>query len=690
MRFRGVRGVLAGLLLIGVASAGCSPKSLSSRADGNVTVALVLPGGGLVNTVDYTITGNGVAPIMGMIDVSAPGTTQATALVSGLPAGMYTVTMAASASPDQSCSGSTPFTVVAGQTAMATVVLQCKRPPGPGSVAIGGRLDQCPTINGISATSLQVRVGGSIVVGAAATDLDGDTIRYIWTNGNPSAGTLTPTNAATAVFHCNAVGTTQLSIAIADEICGDTLTNAIPIACTADTQGTAGGAGGRGGGGGTGGSGGTDGTDSCPGSQVLCIDAGCFSDVIRAGATCDNGSWVCPTGTVPSSSCPCVGPPPMATCFCGPTGWNCSPVCLETNPPPTLAARCQACLAQFTIPATDGCCPIVNTDPQGYRLCQAASACMRAGGGPVGMCNISGDTVPCYCGTNIATCDNEGQPNGPCVASMAAAAGWNVVTHTGDSTTPIPTQVLDRLGDPNYAIGRATSVQSLAAALCSDECGYTTFGTGGTGGDAGAPPLGCTVSDPPPSATIADFQIVSGGLPVIPIGGTFTYSSPISSPAPTATVSNGRWHITVSATGMQQTAQYLGVGMYFNGNLAGTDCVDASAFTGVRFDVGGTVTGACSASFEIDDSEHSDSSFGGKASCPPGAYAPTFLLSSPPVGVTQTISVPFTGMGAPIGGNPTTAIDKAKLVGLIWQFTLVQGVTGSCRVDLTIDNVTFY
>ena len=31
--------------------------------------------------------------------------------------------------------------------------------------------------------------------------------------------------------------------------------------------------------------------------------------------------------------------------------------------------------------------------------------------------------------------------------------------------------------------------------------------------------------------------------------------------------------------------------------------------------------------------------------------------------------MPFTGTGAPSGGNPALAIDKAKLTGVQWQFT---------------------
>ena len=93
-----------------------------------------------------------------------------------------------------------------------------------GSVAINGRLDQCPYITGLSATALQAPVGGSITVGVSATELDpGDTITYSWTNSAPAIGTLAPTNAATGDVHLHRGRAARLSIAVSDGVCGDSL-----------------------------------------------------------------------------------------------------------------------------------------------------------------------------------------------------------------------------------------------------------------------------------------------------------------------------------------------------------------------------------------------------------------------------------------------------------------------------------
>jgi hypothetical protein len=205
-------------LASGAMAVNCSKKSDKDDV-GSVGLALVLPGGGIVSTVNYTISGNGITPIMGMIDVSAAGTTTATALVSGLAGGTYNVAMTASSSDGQSCSGMAPFTVVANQTAMANVILQCSRVGTRGSVAINGRLDQCPLITSLSATSLQGVVNGpAINISVVASELDpGDTVSYTWTAAPTTIGTL-GAQAASTTFRCTAAGAVQLSIAVSDGI----------------------------------------------------------------------------------------------------------------------------------------------------------------------------------------------------------------------------------------------------------------------------------------------------------------------------------------------------------------------------------------------------------------------------------------------------------------------------------------
>jgi len=144
------------------------------------------------------------------------------------------------------------------------------------------------------------------------------------------------------------------------------------------------------------------------------------------------------------------------------------PGCLETNPQPQIADACMACLKRNKIqgPLNDGCCGI--KDSVGQQLCQAVSTCMRAGGAPVVRCNLGGDTTTCFCGKHAAECDITGKADGPCVTQIAAAAGRNIETRATD--TPTAAQILDRYGQVNYALGRASNIAAIAGALCKDDC----------------------------------------------------------------------------------------------------------------------------------------------------------------------------------------------------------------------------
>jgi len=171
-----------------------------------------------------------------------------------------------------------------------------------------------------------------------------------------------------------------------------------------------------------------------------------------------------------SLSAACKRPsPPAAETAAAPAADDVPSGCWETDPPADKAASCMACLKKNKVasPAADGCCGI--HDQVGLQLCQAASACMRAGGPPVGSCNVEGDTTTCYCGKHQAGCDIPGTADGPCIAQITAAAGRNIETRTTDA--PTPGQIMERYGLVQYALGRATNIAGIAGALCKSECG---------------------------------------------------------------------------------------------------------------------------------------------------------------------------------------------------------------------------
>jgi hypothetical protein len=191
---------------------------------------------------------------------------------------------------------------------------------------------------------------------------------------------------------------------------------------------------------------------------------------------------------------------------------------------------------------------------------------------------------------------------------------------------------------------------------------------------------------------IATFSSADGGITAM--FGTFTYGD---TPKPTFTVGTGM--VTVMDT-VQLTAanHYQGFGIYFNGNAAGTDCLDAHTYTGVQFDITGSLTGTgCTMQFSINDSEHSDITNAGtdvKPGGPAGSYAPQLSVTSAQLTTTSTtVKVPFTGTGGPTGGSPATAVDPTKLTGVQWQMStpkLADGGPTECVWDFTLANVKFY
>ena len=148
-----------------------------------------------------------------------------------------------------------------------------------------------------------------------------------------------------------------------------------------------------------------------------------------------------------------------------------------------------------------------------------------------------------------------------------------------------------------------------------------TTGTGGSGGGGGASgtPVGCEVSQPPPAPApiISDFEAVDAGMPVIPIGGTYFYGTAPALPA--GAVEGGAWHVTMNAPATT-AAQYVGAGIYFNGNPDGTQCIDGTIYTGMSFDIKGSVTG-CTVQYSAVDAQHAEhTDMNKKASGAAGVY----------------------------------------------------------------------
>lgn len=214
----------------------------------------------------------------------------------------------------------------------------------------------------------------------------------------------------------------------------------------------------------------------------------------------------------------------------------------------------------------------------------------------------------------------------------------------------------------------------------AEMAGAPPIGGSGGGADAGSPSLGCQTSTAPAAALIADFSgaAASGGDITIGNGGTYTYGPP----APTLAQADGALHVTLDAPATT-AAQYLGVGLYFNA------CVDGSSYSGVKFDIGGTLSG-CTMVFSFNYREDDANASDPKGSCAAAlCYAGQAPVTVPAAMTTTAIAYSAVAGGAPIAG-PLTPAAQTFLTGVQWQFNVPAGATQDCVADLTIDNVTFY
>ena len=77
----------------------------------------------------------------------------------------------------------------------------------------------CPTIDQLMASPLQTSVGGVIDLAAATSDLDGDTIEYLWSASRE--GPSPNRTAATTSYTCTASGPQTITLTVWDGLCDE-------------------------------------------------------------------------------------------------------------------------------------------------------------------------------------------------------------------------------------------------------------------------------------------------------------------------------------------------------------------------------------------------------------------------------------------------------------------------------------
>lgn len=462
--------VAVAAVCLGGVAINCNSTKKSARQDvGTVGLAIKLSNGVNLNKVSYKVTGNGIAPITGDIDTTGQGTT-VSVLVQGIPAGMGYLIELTGTSVDGStvCAGSATFNVEAAKTTAVNVPLQCRAAKTTGSIVVNSSLNACPGFTSIVVAPTSVDVGGTITVGATASDTDAaDMLTFAW---SAPSGTFAAANQANTTYACTPGGPRELTVKVSDGKCDDTFTvpvNCVPVSC---------------------GNGTVDSGEECDtsGPSATCdencqIIAVCGDNKVEKAEQCDppnpgfcsntcqNVAPVCGDGFVQPAAGETCDPPAAGTC---------SAECKSIEPPrcgdgmvnqPTeecdtmgasatctadckrIKTACETC-SEENCPATEAGCTAL--EGQDKADCEALVACMETA-----KCVVNGDGQPCYCGTaSDANCLG-GMGNGACKAQIEKA---------GKTTSP--EEIGNRFVDPAYPLGRAANLFGCRVALCGNVC----------------------------------------------------------------------------------------------------------------------------------------------------------------------------------------------------------------------------
>jgi hypothetical protein len=299
-------GAQVGCSSPGATSSGQAPTTIaapgtpSANATGTVGMTLTLPGGELINTVSWTVTGpSGASTVVQSGSVNLQNSLSVSFVITGLPAASgYSIALSGtSVDATVTCAGSVSFSVAARATTSVSDLLQCNPTAAQtGSLSVSGVPYDCAAWSGVSVIPSEATVGHSLAVSATATGANPAALTYAWSA--PSGSFDTP-NAGSANFTCATPGAVTLTLTVGDGpvpdggSCSASLsTTTVQVTCDAALD-AGGGAGSDAGSSSDGGSG-SDASDGGTVTQALVttVGAGVFPAqvVINQGTAIGEGS----------------------------------------------------------------------------------------------------------------------------------------------------------------------------------------------------------------------------------------------------------------------------------------------------------------------------------------------------------------------------------------------------------------
>jgi hypothetical protein len=217
-----------------------------------------------------------------------------------------------------------------------------------------------------------------------------------------------------------------------------------------------------------------------------------------------------------------------------------------------------------------------------------------------------------------------------------------------------------------------------------------TGGTSGTGGSSGAlggsssgenggadGPGACSHTAPP-GHQITDFSTWTAdgwGDATTLSGGAYTYDNGDQLRYLTYAVTDQ----TLSLTGTVPAGGYAGFGLWFSA------CIDASAYDGISFGIGGD-SGGARASFQVHTSRNYPiDTVNNRGECE-GVWGAGCSANRAPIVISESepVSVRTAEL---VGGEPIDPLDPTELLGVQWEFLC--GLAQACEINVTLDDITF-
>ena len=232
-----MRGLGIASLSLVLFAIGCSAKVPPA---GGVTLALMSPGGTAVTDVEYTLRGPSGYRKMGTFSVAGPGTSFEHSLT-GIPAGNgYQVELGASTDDGRPCRGrSATFSVLRSQSVRVEVTLSCEGQDRAGSVVVNGGYNTCPVAEFAEAEPTSAPMDGTVELNGGGSDEDSgpEPLQYYWYTLS-GIGQIADRNAPNTTFRCTASGfaTIALTVSDGDTQCSGNNTTTLRVTCGSPVQ----------------------------------------------------------------------------------------------------------------------------------------------------------------------------------------------------------------------------------------------------------------------------------------------------------------------------------------------------------------------------------------------------------------------------------------------------------------------